>query len=114
MLVVEVDGDVHTEARQAEYDAGRTQDLRELGYQVVRFSNDEVLYNLPDVLAQIQRALQGLPARVKPLARLTIASATIATIGREQAQELKLETAKKLEASPPSPRERGLGGEANR
>ncbi|QIL77897.1 endonuclease domain-containing protein [Hymenobacter sp. HDW8] len=64
MLVVEVDGDVHTEADQAEYDTGRTYDLNQLGYKVLRFSNSQVLNDLPTVLTLIQEALAGLPPRV--------------------------------------------------
>ncbi|WP_240731719.1 endonuclease domain-containing protein [Hymenobacter radiodurans] len=64
MLVVEVDGDVHTEANQAEYDTGRTYDLNQLGYKVLRFSNSQVLNDLPTVLTLIQEALAGLPPRV--------------------------------------------------
>jgi phosphoribosylformylglycinamidine synthase I len=56
-LIVEVDGEVHAEAGQAEYDAGRTHTLRELGYEVLRFSNEEVLNQLDDVLQTIQEHL---------------------------------------------------------
>ncbi|SHK69043.1 PD-(D/E)XK nuclease family protein [Hymenobacter psychrotolerans] len=66
MLVVEVDGDVHLEAEQAEYYAGRTHELQKLGYQVLRFANADVLHNLDSVLAQIEYKLQSLPSRVQP------------------------------------------------
>ncbi|UPL48710.1 phosphoribosylformylglycinamidine synthase subunit PurQ [Hymenobacter sublimis] len=56
-LIVEVDGDVHAEVGQAEYDAGRTHALQELGYQLLRFTNDEVLTQTEKVLATIQRHL---------------------------------------------------------
>ena len=56
-LIVEVDGDVHAEASQAEYDAGRTHTLRGLGYEVLRFSNEEVLNQLNKVLMTIQEHL---------------------------------------------------------
>ncbi|MBD2767489.1 phosphoribosylformylglycinamidine synthase subunit PurQ [Hymenobacter sp. BT664] len=56
-LIVEVDGGVHAETEQAEYDAGRIVELEKLGYQLIRFSNDEVLNSLPSVLQQIQTAL---------------------------------------------------------
>ncbi|GAA4385279.1 UvrD-helicase domain-containing protein [Hymenobacter koreensis] len=56
-LVVEVDGSVHDAASQAEYDAGRTHDLEQRGFRVVRFRNEEVLNALPQVLLQIESAL---------------------------------------------------------
>jgi very-short-patch-repair endonuclease len=52
-LVVEVDGPVHS--KQAEYDEARTQHFETYGYQVVRFTNQEVLTDLPIVLAKISQ-----------------------------------------------------------
>ncbi len=52
-LVVEVDGPVHN--KQAEYDAARTQHFETYGYQIVRFTNQEVFANLPKVLAKISQ-----------------------------------------------------------
>jgi phosphoribosylformylglycinamidine synthase I len=56
-LIIEIDGGIHTETEQAEYDAGRTIELEKLGYRLIRFTNDEVLNALPNVLQQIQTAL---------------------------------------------------------
>jgi phosphoribosylformylglycinamidine synthase len=56
-LIVEIDGGIHAEVAQAEYDAGRTVELEKLGYHLMRFSNDEVLNSLPSVLQQIQTVL---------------------------------------------------------
>lgn len=50
-LIVEVDGDVHV--MQQEYDAARAQWLQERGYRVIRFTNDEVVRQLPAVLESI-------------------------------------------------------------
>ncbi|HHP7230494.1 MAG TPA: endonuclease domain-containing protein [Xenococcaceae cyanobacterium] len=52
-LVVEVDGKIH--ADQTEYDAARTAKLAEYGYRVLRFSNEQVMSDLPNVLAEIKR-----------------------------------------------------------
>lgn len=52
-LVVEVDGDSHTEAAQRIFDARRTQDLERLGVQVLRFWNSDVRDNLQGVLQVI-------------------------------------------------------------
>jgi len=54
-LVIELDGDIHHE--QKEYDAGRDKALEELGLRVIRYSNDEVLLNLPRVLNQLNELL---------------------------------------------------------
>ena len=59
MLVVEVDGNTHS--AQEEYDARRTAELTERGYQVMRFTNSEVMTNLDGVLISIRCALSELP-----------------------------------------------------
>ena len=51
MLVIEIDGDTHA-ARQ-EYDGVRTKFLEQQGYQVVRFTNEEVMQNLEGVLESL-------------------------------------------------------------
>ena len=59
-LVVELDGSVHD--TRSEEDAARTEHLKAFGYRVIRFRNDEVLKNLPDVLTHIAEAAHaGLP-----------------------------------------------------
>lgn len=55
-LVVEVDGDSH--ASQVEYDESRTAWLREQGYAVIRFTNEQVRRCLDDVLTEIVRACE--------------------------------------------------------
>src|SRR5215212_8884103 len=41
-LLIEIDGESHLERKQVEYDQARTEYLKELGYQVIRFTNDDV------------------------------------------------------------------------
>ncbi|MBQ4449422.1 MAG: DUF559 domain-containing protein [Prevotella sp.] len=48
-VIIEVDGGYHSEPRQAEDDELRTQRLEQLGFHVLRFSNEEILENLEDV-----------------------------------------------------------------
>ena len=56
-LIVELDGVGHLEPDQADYDNGRTAYLTELGYRILRFSNEQAL-NLPRrVLATIKANL---------------------------------------------------------
>ncbi|MCB0813526.1 MAG: DUF559 domain-containing protein, partial [Flavobacteriales bacterium] len=58
-LVIEVDGSIH-EARQEE-DAARTARLKELGFDVLRFTNDEVMAELPRVVDTIKATLDARP-----------------------------------------------------
>jgi len=51
-LIVEVDGESHH--YQVEYDETRTEWLKSQGYDVLRFTNEEVLRNLEGVLTAIQ------------------------------------------------------------
>jgi very-short-patch-repair endonuclease len=57
-LVVEVDGGQHAE-EHVEYDQRRTDKLNELGYEVLRFWNSEVLTNIEGVLLVIAEALEA-------------------------------------------------------
>ena len=43
-LVLEIDGSIHHSKEAAEYDDQRTQFLNELGLTVIRFSNEQVIY----------------------------------------------------------------------
>jgi very-short-patch-repair endonuclease len=57
-LVIEVDGGYHSEPRQQEDDAIRESDLERMGYHVMRFSNEEVLYDTENVIQQIIEYLE--------------------------------------------------------
>ena len=52
-LAIEVDGKIHE--NQIEYDRSRTNKLAEHGYTVLRFSNEQVMNHLPEVLKEIER-----------------------------------------------------------
>ncbi|MBC8084941.1 MAG: DUF559 domain-containing protein [Hymenobacter sp.] len=56
-LIVEVDGDVHAEESQAEYDLGRSFNSRASGSRILRFSNGQVINDWSAVLSQIQQDL---------------------------------------------------------
>ena len=53
MLVIELDGSQHYEPESAKQDLLRTQYLKSLGIQVLRFSNREIRENLQGVCQQI-------------------------------------------------------------
>ncbi len=60
-LIVEVDGRYHDDPSQKEADALRTQILNDLGYKVIRFSNEEVIGAIDAVIKKITSELESLP-----------------------------------------------------
>jgi very-short-patch-repair endonuclease len=56
-LIIEIDGGQHNEGREKERDEKRTTKLKERGYRIVRFWNNEVLTNLEGVLERIRETL---------------------------------------------------------
>ena len=55
-LIIEVDGKIHE--NQKDYDAQRSEYLNEKGYEVIRFTNDEVITNVDSVVEKIKKQLQ--------------------------------------------------------
>jgi len=64
-LIVEVDGKIHQLRENADSDEMRTQRLNEIGFEVLRFSNEDILNDLPAVLERIDKTLRAQPD--KPL-----------------------------------------------
>lgn len=52
-LIVEADGSVHHESDQQEKDKLRDENLIEMGFQICRISNYEILFNMENVRQQI-------------------------------------------------------------
>ncbi len=82
-VVIEIDGGIHLDAEQKEYDNNRTFELNQKGFEVIRFTNDEVIKNIDQVVKKIKVKLDSKPS---------------------------LEKDEGLDS--PSPLERGTGGEA--
>lgn len=59
-LCIEIDGATHLEPSQAEYDAVRTAYLEELGYTVIRFTNEDVRHSLNAVVDEIIRKIERI------------------------------------------------------
>jgi len=58
-VVIEIDGKIHLQ--QKEYDELRTAKLKELGYEVIRFTNEEV-FKAPELVAlKIKTILDNKP-----------------------------------------------------
>ena len=57
-LLIEIDGASHLVKGQIEYDQARTEYLEELGYKVIRFTNDDVRYTINEVASEIIRVVE--------------------------------------------------------
>jgi very-short-patch-repair endonuclease len=57
-LIVEVDGSAHIHRRRA--DARRDEELRRLGYRVLRLEADLVMHHLPAAVARVREAIEAL------------------------------------------------------
>jgi len=61
-VVIEIDGKIHL--KQHEYDELRTRHLNDLGFEVIRFSNEEVLSNPALVAEKIKQYLDKTPDHI--------------------------------------------------
>ncbi len=57
-LVIEVDGGIHKNKEQREYDIGREGELENWGIKVIRFTNEEIEGNISEVLKEIRKVCQ--------------------------------------------------------
>jgi very-short-patch-repair endonuclease len=62
-MVIEVDGATHSTAHELARDAPRSAPLAAQGYDVLRFTNDDVFHNLDGVLETIDLRLRALRPR---------------------------------------------------
>lgn len=56
MLVIEIDGDSH--ARQKEYDILRSEKLEAHGIKVIRYTNDEIMFNIEKVYRNLKERIE--------------------------------------------------------
>lgn len=63
-VVVELDGKYHLGANQKVQDAKREEDLTDLGFDILRFKNDEVLEKIDQVKNKILEVLENVPERI--------------------------------------------------
>ena len=61
-LIIEVDGGYHNTLEQKEADELRTQILNEIGFKVIRFTNEEIINNTEITLKKITTILESLPS----------------------------------------------------
>jgi len=59
-LVIELDGEIHSNPENKEYDENRTAELERLGIKVIRFKNEEVLENIEEVVSRLKKVCEKL------------------------------------------------------
>ena len=59
-LVIEVDGEIHTEKEIQSHDKGRTGELERFGIKVLRFTNDQILHDSDLVVEKINATINEL------------------------------------------------------
>ncbi len=57
-LVIEIDGEYHKKRKQLQLDIDRTKILEFQGLKVIRFSNEEVISNLSNVIKEINNQIE--------------------------------------------------------
>jgi very-short-patch-repair endonuclease len=59
-LVIEVDGEIHTEKEIQSHDEGRTGELERFGIKVLRFTNNQILHDSDLVVEKIYATIKEL------------------------------------------------------
>ncbi len=66
-LVIEVDGGVHNNIENKEWDENRTAEMENFGITLIRFTNHKVLNNIEKTIDEIKRICGELLAQESPL-----------------------------------------------
>ncbi len=56
-LIIEVDGEYHTREEQIRYDADRTNRFIARGFNIIRFTNEEIIADIDNVIEKIKSLL---------------------------------------------------------
>ncbi|TRZ78510.1 endonuclease domain-containing protein [bacterium] len=59
-LIIEVDGDIHDNEENKEYDKIREDILKENGYKIIRFRNEEIINSIEDVLEKTRKSIKSI------------------------------------------------------
>ena len=59
-IIIEIDGPNHNTDRQNWYDKSKDKYLQDFGFTILRFSNQEVLNNISDVISEIKLAIENI------------------------------------------------------
>ncbi len=63
-LIIEIDGKIHINSEQHARDIARDQYLNELGFEILRFSNEQIFYEIENVKDEIMRTLTPDPSPI--------------------------------------------------
>ncbi len=80
-LIIEVDGAYHAEHEQIEYDKDRSTRLNELGFNVIRFTNEEVITDIEECINKIKSELISTPS---PMERVGVRPSSSSPMGGGQ------------------------------
>ena len=61
-IIIEVDGEYHMTADQQKDDQARSARLQKMGFKVIRFTNQEVLYETSKIIGVITQTISGTPS----------------------------------------------------
>ena len=56
-LIIEIDGGVHEQAGEPDYDEARQENIETLGFRLLRFTNEEIEKEIDKVIASIKKHL---------------------------------------------------------
>jgi very-short-patch-repair endonuclease len=56
-LAIEVDGEIHQKPEKQTYDEGRSFDIEKFGIQILRFSNEEIIEEIDNVIEKIKKEI---------------------------------------------------------
>ena len=59
-LVIEIDGGIHLRRENKECDINREVTLKEFGIEIIRFTNDEIINDIDNVIGQIRIKIKEL------------------------------------------------------
>ena len=68
-LIIEIDGGYHQMSDQIESDSCRTERLESKGYHMLRFTNEQVLFTIDDVVSQIEHKIEELKNTITNVSR---------------------------------------------
>ncbi len=92
-LIIEIDGAYHQQEDQVKFDEARQQWLNENGFEMLRFTNDEVQTDLKKVLEKIATILKGKSGTIyKGKGENTATNQVTPLLGRGAGGEVKRET----------------------
>ena len=64
-LVIEVDGNIHELPENKVYDIGRSQILNDFGITVIRFSNEQIIDDIKNIIKKIEETVKQLIKEIK-------------------------------------------------